>query len=455
MVLRMLSMKMSVIFIAGIIWSVTTFSQSAVKTAISSKDIPATTSSNTPAISASRIEPLQIGDEVPDIEFTMLNYPKSKARLSDFRGKLVILDFWATWCTACIKNFSKIDSLYTKFEGKVQFVLVNSKKNGDDYGKMISFLNKWKQRYPDFKLPIAILDTVATQLFPHKIIPHYVWIDLYGAVHSITGSSEVSITNIANFISGKRFRLRQKQDINIAQRDSILYSNLNPEKIKFRSLITGYMEGVSQGRTVTMDSNRLVSRLLITNYTIIQLYQIAFRLTYPKSRTVLEVSDSSKFIYGNWDEWVFNNVYCYEVITKPTNITFLYKRMQSDLVNCFGFTVAEEKRKVKCLVLQPLSRDPELENRLNIENGDNSKSPDEEHSSIVKSSFDLALVLEQVTDLPVVDELGIDSNMNVGVPLYNKDFIRLKNLLNSKGVDLIEEERELVCLVVRDGAVLD
>jgi Protein of unknown function (DUF3738). len=129
--------------------------------------------------------------------------------------------------------------------------------------------------------------------------------------------------------------------------------------------------------------------------------------------------------------------------------------MQADLVNCFGFTVAEEKRKVKCLVLQPLSRDPELENRLNIENGDNSKSPDEEHSSIVKSSFDLALVLEQVTDLPVVDELGIDSNMNVGVPLYNKDFIRLKNLLNSKGVDLIEEERELVCLVVRDGAVLD
>ena len=56
------------------------------------------------------IKPLKIGDKVPDIEFkNIINYKSKTARLSDFKGKLVILDFWGTWCTSCIAAFPKME----------------------------------------------------------------------------------------------------------------------------------------------------------------------------------------------------------------------------------------------------------------------------------------------------------------------------------------------------------
>lgn len=52
------------------------------------------------------IKPLNIGDKVPDIEFKdVVNYPKKKVKLSDFKGQMVILDFWGTYCCTCIAMF--------------------------------------------------------------------------------------------------------------------------------------------------------------------------------------------------------------------------------------------------------------------------------------------------------------------------------------------------------------
>src|SRR3977135_207668 len=56
-----------------------------------------------------KIKSLSVGDKVPEIEFQMLNYSSPVAKLSDFKGKLLLLDFWATWCGPCIGSFPKLD----------------------------------------------------------------------------------------------------------------------------------------------------------------------------------------------------------------------------------------------------------------------------------------------------------------------------------------------------------
>ena len=57
-----------------------------------------------------------IGSQAPDFELTDLS--GKKVRLSDFKGKVVILDFWATWCGPCRMEIPDLVKLQTKYGDK-------------------------------------------------------------------------------------------------------------------------------------------------------------------------------------------------------------------------------------------------------------------------------------------------------------------------------------------------
>lgn len=49
------------------------------------------------------------------------------------RGKYVVLDFWGTWCSACITGFPKMKQYAKKYEHKVQFVSIAIKNTESDW----------------------------------------------------------------------------------------------------------------------------------------------------------------------------------------------------------------------------------------------------------------------------------------------------------------------------------
>jgi peroxiredoxin len=49
-------------------------------------------------------------------DFALENLDGKKVRLSDFRGKPVLLNFWATWCEACKKEFPAMQRLYSQLK---------------------------------------------------------------------------------------------------------------------------------------------------------------------------------------------------------------------------------------------------------------------------------------------------------------------------------------------------
>lgn len=158
------------------------------------------------------IKPLAIGDNMPDVEITnILNSTHKTAKIGDYKGKLIILDFWSTWCSSCIDGFPHLDSLQRQFPGDLKIFLVNSKKEGDTergVNMVISRMYAWSDR--SFNLAVVLKDTSITQYFTFQSLPHCVWIGPDGTIIGITDKKEITAESIKKIIAGKPYHLIPK-----------------------------------------------------------------------------------------------------------------------------------------------------------------------------------------------------------------------------------------------------
>lgn len=73
--------------------------------------------------------------------------PGNRVSLSDFRGKVVAIDFWASWCAPCRAEAPILDELSREFEGKgVAFIGVAT--GGDDWARAVQFAKSVGISYP-------------------------------------------------------------------------------------------------------------------------------------------------------------------------------------------------------------------------------------------------------------------------------------------------------------------
>lgn len=64
------------------------------------------------------------GEPAPD--FTLKNLDGKTVRLTDYRGKVVLIDFWATWCPPCLKELPHIQTIHEKYREQGLVVLAIS-----------------------------------------------------------------------------------------------------------------------------------------------------------------------------------------------------------------------------------------------------------------------------------------------------------------------------------------
>jgi thiol-disulfide isomerase/thioredoxin len=81
------------------------------------------------------ITDLKIGEQVPDITINnLINYngkdgnPATTAKISHFKGKLLIINFWSTSCGTCITALPKVESLQKEYKDQVYFLSVSYEK---------------------------------------------------------------------------------------------------------------------------------------------------------------------------------------------------------------------------------------------------------------------------------------------------------------------------------------
>lgn len=66
---------------------------------------------------------LWVGEKAPDFELKTLD--GKTVKLSDYRGKKVILNFWATWCPPCKAEMPDIQKYYNEADDNVEILAVN------------------------------------------------------------------------------------------------------------------------------------------------------------------------------------------------------------------------------------------------------------------------------------------------------------------------------------------
>ncbi len=77
-------------------------------------------------------QPAQIGTQAPD--FTVSDGDKT-VTLSQFRGKPVVLNFWATWCPPCVQEIPSMVRLQKQLGDKVVILAVSTDVDADAYKK--------------------------------------------------------------------------------------------------------------------------------------------------------------------------------------------------------------------------------------------------------------------------------------------------------------------------------
>ena len=111
-------------------------------------------------------------------DFTLQDLEGKPISLSDYKGKVVFIDFWATWCPPCRLSIPYVEKLYEQYKDNEDFVVlgINLQESKEDITK---FMKKQKMNYP-----ILLSDKKVISNYKIASIPRFFLIDRNGEIYN-------------------------------------------------------------------------------------------------------------------------------------------------------------------------------------------------------------------------------------------------------------------------------
>lgn len=395
--------------------------------------------------------PSKIGSQAPNFKLApILNFEKSDAKLSEFRGKVVVLDFWATWCTPCVKAIPHLDKLQKKFKNELQIFLV---ANSDNEKRLVRFLTKF-----DTNLPIVVdsLNTLKKE-YPHRVISHTVVIGKDGLVKAVTTPENLSVALIEKLVEGHPVDIVEKRDV-----FGFDYkAPLPDENLKFKFKLTGYIEAAAS--SVSSIHN---GRVLITNNSLRGLYGYAYANEGPPFRSlnrtryllngeyhsVLDIENDTTGVYHKFDISNHDNAYCLEIVAPEMTDHEIRQNMIAFLHQNFSLKSRLERIRTKVKVLRR-TKEPLMlprSNRNTVPSGGASGR------GIEAKNRSLAYIAEYIDnfgifDVPVIDGTELDGLYDIKIAYFEENPSLFFDELKDLGLVLKDAEREVEMLILYEN----
>ncbi len=377
---------------------------------------------------------VSIGEKSPEVEFkSILNYKNSSSKLSDLKSKVVIIDFWATWCSSCIEGFPRLDSLQRKFKNEIQVLTVTDETEP----RIKRYLSNHKMSLP------IVIDTsrAINDSFPHKVIPHTILIDKTGVIRAITTPENLNEKLISDLIAGKSIDLAVKED----------KQKINPEKaftidndVRFLTMVKPYNDDINEVFSSHGLEPFYFRSVFAANKTINFLFESAYEFPR-KSRTILKVKDSTKF------DIVPSNRFCFVLVVPEKDGPDRLRIMQQQLEQAFPYKAQIVENKMPVKILKVINK-----NKVNLTQKKDTtevsmKIVTGEGLQLINSKIDgIAAFAESRLNIPVLNETGLTGRYDLNFVLYEDENLYLNDELRKLGLELVDAQRTIKTLVISD-----
>lgn len=123
------------------------------------------------------------------VSFSSKTIHEKSIKAEDFKGKIVILNFWASWCSPCVEELPSLIKLIKEFDGKVQLIAISGDSNFEDVQVFMKSFPELKSN-PNIHM-IWHKDKELMKLFDVQRLPESYILDPHGQlVKRISGSIE-------------------------------------------------------------------------------------------------------------------------------------------------------------------------------------------------------------------------------------------------------------------------
>ena len=382
--------------------------------------------------------PPMLGKVCPDFSMSVIgaNGVEKPIALSELRGKVVILEFWATYCAPCIPYIKHFEKLQFQFGDAIKVIEI-SEENRDKVDafilkrgyKNVSFAMDWGRKLND--------------MFYHHFIPHTVVIDQDGVVLAFTSPDEIDQEVIGKLINREPVTFTMKHEYqessynsssNVLQNyDQPIIVN-KPKNQSYKIEFSNYKEGYA-----TEFVKESSSEYKFVNCPLSLIYQILY--DQKPSRVILDVNEPAKYSFEN------QNSYCLDLSVPD----FIGKTVQEialqQLEGLFPLKSKVEVRNRKVFVL--LKSD--LQGAMSSVDS----------TGIIQKGLtikDLMNYMESnpqlVNNLPVVNESGLPDTTILDLDWFQNYPDAVENKLRTLGLHGEVKMRDITCLVLYENRLV-